>query len=97
MKKTLEDTVVLMVSDNYKERFVAEYAQTKIRYEKLKHFCDQIEASELATYKGISHVEEPLHDCPLELLRDQQNAMGVYLHALEIRAILEHVDLSNVF
>ena len=29
----LKDTVVLMESDNYKDRFKAEYYQTKIRYE----------------------------------------------------------------
>lgn len=39
----LKDTVNGMLSEDYKERFVAEYQQTKIRYEKLKKFCDRIE------------------------------------------------------
>ena len=34
--KELKDTVDGMLSTDYKERFVAEYQQTKIRYEKLK-------------------------------------------------------------
>lgn len=32
----LKDTVELMNSEDYKERFKAEYLQTKIRYEKLQ-------------------------------------------------------------
>lgn len=37
--KELKDTVDGMLSTDYKERFVAEYQQTKIRYEKLKSFA----------------------------------------------------------
>lgn len=83
----LKDTVEGMTSEDYKKRFVAEYQQTKIRYEKLKHFCNKIEASR------IGSVFEPKHDCPLSLLREQQRAMGEYLHLLEIRAIIEDVEL----
>ena len=36
MSLTLEDTIDSMKSKNYKDRFIAEYYQTKIRYEKLK-------------------------------------------------------------
>lgn len=39
----LKETVELMNSEDYKERFVAEYRQVKIRYEKLKNFCNKIE------------------------------------------------------
>ena len=35
----------------------------------------------------------PKHDCELELLREQQRFMGEYLHMLEIRAVIEHIDL----
>ena len=79
-----------MTSADYKERFVAEYQQTKIRYEKLKHFCDVIEASQLAK------IEEPKHGCPLALLRDQQSIMGQYLHILELRAVLENIVLGGM-
>ena len=85
--KTLGQTATLMVSDSYKERFIAEYHQTKIRYEKLKNFCNRIEAAKLAK------TEEPKHDCSLELLRSQQRIMGEYLHILEIRAVIEEIEL----
>jgi hypothetical protein len=85
---TLNDTVELMNSRDYKERFKAEYYQTKIRYEKLKHFCNRIEAAR----EHLCGVELE-HDCPYELLRSQQKAMGEYLHILEIRAIIEYIDL----
>ena len=85
----LKETINGMTSADYKERFVAEYQQTKIRYEKLKHFCDRIEASQLAK------TEEPKHDCPLELLREQQSIMGQYLHVLELRAFIENIVLGG--
>ena len=76
---SLEDTEDLMYSSDFKDRFKAEYYQTKIRYEKLKAFNNRIEASSLS-----ENVKEPVHDCPLELLRKQQNLMGQYLGVLEL-------------
>lgn len=38
----LNNTVELMNSSDYKDRFKAEYYQTKIRYEKLKKFNTKI-------------------------------------------------------
>ena len=86
----LKETIEKMTSVDYKERFIAEYQQTKIRYEKLKHFCDVIEASKLAK------IEEPKHDCPLALLREQQSVMGQYLHILELRAVIENIVLGGM-
>lgn len=83
----LRNTVEMMNSADYKERFKAEYHQTKIRYEKLKAFCNKIEAAEVA------EVPMPVHDCPLELLRKQQRAMGEYLHILEVRSVIEDIVL----
>lgn len=83
----LQDTVSLMNSADYKERFKAEYYQLKIRYEKLKAFCNKIEVAEITMEPG------PVHDCPYHLLREQQRCMGEYLHILEIRAIIENVEL----
>lgn len=83
----LKDTVNMMLSEDYKERFIAEYQQTKIRYEKLKRFCNKIEAAK------IMNVPEPKHDCLLQLLREQQSAMGNYLSILELRAEIEHVNI----
>lgn len=42
-KMELKETVELMNSVDYKDRFIAEYHQVKIRYEKLKNFCNKIE------------------------------------------------------
>lgn len=92
----LKDTVVLMNSENYKERFIAEYWQTKIRYEKLKSFNNKIEASKRVRFQGDSSkvmLVEPNHDCPAEMLCEQQRIMGEYLHILEVRAEIEGVDL----
>lgn len=85
---TLEDSIPYMKSTDYKERFRAEYWQTKIRYERLKNFCTEIEASFYS-----DRVPEPKHDCPYETLRNQQSAMGEYLHILELRAKIENIIL----
>lgn len=83
----LKETIELMCSSDYKERFVAEYHQVKIRYEKLKNFCNKIEVE---TMLGK---EVTKHDFPLELLREQQKYMGLYLSILEKRALIENVEL----
>lgn len=83
----LEDTVKTMTHASYRERFKAEYYQTKIRYEKLKSFNNKIEAAKLVD------AEEPEHDCPLELLKQQQRVMGEYLRVLELRAVIEKIEL----
>ena len=92
--KELKETTTSMTSADYKERFVAEYWQTKIRYEKLKAFVTKIEAADLTKY-SLHAVEEPKHDCPYDLLRSQQQAMGEYLHILEVRAVIENIDLDE--
>lgn len=91
----LRDTVELMRSSDYKERFIAEYAQLKIRYEKLKDFNTRIEAA-MRTSAADEPYAEPKHDCPASLLREQQAAMGEYLHLLEVRAKIENIDLSEI-
>ncbi len=90
MRLNLSDTVRLMNSSDYRDRFVAEYVQTKIRYERLKAFCNRIEAAKLDP-----ELTEPKHDCSLELLRRQQSVMGEYLHQLELRAVIEDIDLED--
>ena len=83
----LGETVSGMLSDDYKKRFIAEYQQTKIRYQKLKNYCDRIEVAEL------TGGTPPAHDCPVTLLREQQEWMGLYLGCLEKRAIIENITL----
>lgn len=80
----LKDTVELMNSNDYKERFKAEYLQTKIRYEKLHKMTVKYEAGTLNF--------EP--SCPLEILKEQKSYMGNYLRMLEIRAEIEKIDLN---
>ncbi len=80
----LKDTVELMNSNDYKERFKAEYLQTKIRYEKLHKMTVKYEAGTLNF--------EP--SCPLEILKEQESYMGNYLRMLEIRAEIEKIDLN---
>ena len=88
----LGDTVELMQSTDYRDRFVAEYIQTALRYERLKEFNTMIEAAEQWMYSD----DMIDHDCPLELLQKQQKAMGEYLHVLELRAKIEDIALSDV-
>lgn len=80
---TLDDTIILMSSSDYKDRFKAEYWQTKIRYEKLHQMIIKYEADTLGF--------EP--DCSIELLINQASAMDEYLHILEIRAEIENIEL----
>ena len=79
----LIDTVELMNSSDYKERFKAEYLQTKIRYDKLHRMIVKYEAKTLDF--------EP--SCPIDLLKSQASAMGNYLYALEVRAEIEKIEL----
>ena len=98
--KELRDTVEQMTSDDYKERFKAEYEQTKIRYLKLASFIHHIEAyQEAASNYDMNqqgnHLEEPKHDCSLSLLKRQLRALDEYLNVLEVRAIIENIRLSD--
>ena len=77
-------TVEGMLSPDYKERFKAEYKQTKIRYDKLHAMLVKADAGKLEF--------EPT--CPLDLLRHQAQAMGQYLYCLEVRAQMEGVELK---
>ena len=86
MKNTkieLHETVDMMNSADYKERFKAEYWQTQIRYEKLHRMTIKYEAGTLNFTPS----------CSLELLKEQKMHMGMYLHALEVRAEIEKIDL----
>lgn len=98
MQGELADTAAGMTSPDYKERFRAEYIQTKIRYERLKAFNTKIEAAFRTECERPEVKKAPLppHDCPHVLLSEQQEVMGKYLHILEVRAVIEGVDLSGV-
>ena len=79
----LKDTIELMKSDDFKDRFRAEYYQTKIRYDKLDDMTVKYEANALNFTPK----------CSLELLNEQKEYMAYYLRCLKIRAELEGVEL----
>lgn len=79
----LSDFNAMMESEDYKERFKAEYYQLKIRYQKLHKMVVQYEAGTLSFTPS----------CPIDLLKRQKAAMGQYLYALEVRAEIEGVQL----
>lgn len=81
----LKDTVELMTSDDYKERFIAEYCQVKIRYEKLKYMLERWD-------NGILNFTPT---CPRSTYDLQIFAMKDYIAILEARAVMEGVTLPS--
>ena len=79
----LSQTIELMNSSDYKDRFKAEYYQTKIRYDKLHKMIVKYEAGTLNFTPSSS----------LELLKKQKSFMGSYINSLEIRAEFEGINL----
>jgi hypothetical protein len=79
----LKDTIELMNSIDYKERFKAEYLQVKIRYDKLDAMTVKYEAGTLNYTPS----------CSLELLKEQKKYMGNYIRTLKIRAEIEKIAL----
>lgn len=90
----LMDTVELMGSSDYRDRFVAEYIQLKIRRDKLKLLITKIVAAG-KTADDVCPMQMPEYDCPLSLLRDQLRQMDALLETLEIRAVIEDIDLED--
>ena len=82
----LKDTIKLMTSEDYKERFQAEYYQTKIRYKKLHNMIIKMEAGTLDF--------DPV--CDIDLFKNQCSNMGAYLYMLEVRAEKEGIALLEV-
>lgn len=79
----LKDTIGMMTSPDYKERFKAEYHQLLIRAEKL--------AGMLERWRDGSLDFEP--SCPFALLNAQSHLMASYLSILEQRAQIEGIEL----
>lgn len=80
----LKDTIDLMQSDDYKDRFKAEYLQTKIRYEKLNKMLIKMDAGTLGFKPSCSKV----------MLMEQRRCMGEYISMLLVRAEVERIDLD---
>ncbi len=80
----LIDTVVPMLSADYKERFCAEYIQLCIRVGKLIKMLEKWEAGELNFTPT----------CPRELLEKQAGLMNELMGVMEERARIEGIDFS---
>lgn len=80
----LSQTVDLMVSPDYKERFAAEFHQLKIRLTKLKAMVEKWDKGEL----------DFTPTCPREIYTYQIKAMQKYYDFLVIRAKIEGIDLG---
>lgn len=76
----------LIISSDYKARFVGEYVELKIRYNKLHKMLIKHEAGTLGF--------EPT--CDISILEDQAYHMGNYLKQLEIRAEIEKIILPRI-
>lgn len=81
----LKDTIEMMNSEDFKERFKAEYMQTKIRYDKLDEMTVKYEAGTLPFTPN----------CSLELLKEQKKHMWNYICCLKIRAEIENIKLED--
>ena len=79
----LTDTVELMLSDNYKDRFKGEYYQLKERYNRLLKIIFKYEA-------GILDLKPK---CDVDMLKEQLDAMSNYLYWLEVEAKIEGIEL----
>ena len=79
----LKDTVALMTSADYKERFKAEYYQLKIRRDKLKAMVDKWDRGEL----------EFTPTCSRETYGFQLYVIDGYIDVLRMRAKAEGVEV----
>ena len=82
----LKDTVEMMNSEDYKERFRAEYCQLVIRYGKLRYMLERWDEGTIKF--------QPT--CPRSTYNMQIEAMANYIAVLEARAIMEGIDLKEV-
>ena len=83
--KTLKDTMPLMISTDYKERFLAEYIQLKTRLVGLKTMLHNWDNDKLSFFPT----------CPRSTYDLQVEAMTKYLAVLEARAKIENIELEG--
>ena len=81
----LKETVEMMNSADYKERFKAEYQQVVIRYQKLAAMLQMQDNGELNFTPT----------CPRSTYNMQVRAMTDYIAVLEARAVMEGIDLGK--
>ncbi len=81
----LKDTIVMMTSGDFKERFRAEYFQLNNRIEGLSNMLDKYRHNQL----------DFRPKCSIKLLDGQFNAMKSYMTHLTERAKIEGIDLQE--
>lgn len=79
----LKDTIDLMQSEDYRERFKAEYQQNVIRFQKLRTMLEKWDKGELNFAPT----------CPRGVYNLQIRAMADYIAVLEARAAIEGIAL----
>ena len=102
----LKDTIELMNSSDYKDRFKAEYWQAKIRYDKLDYMIVKYEANTLNftptcsleisnqyRFTRRNVLRSNIQWRQLELLKEQKKYLGNYIRTLKIRAEIEGIKL----
>lgn len=83
---SLNETVALMNSDDYKDRFIGEYAQLMIRINGLSKMLDNWDKGTLAFEPKASH----------ETLAMQLFHMEKYANMLKLRAEQEGIELPII-
>lgn len=68
---------------DYKDRMRNEYLELKDKYDKLHRMLVKYDAGKL----------DFTPNCSIELLREQAATMGKYLYILEMRALIEEIEL----
>lgn len=82
----LKDTISLMTSEDYKNRFKAEYIQNVVRYKKLKSMLDKWDNGKL----------DFSPTCPRSAYNIQVKAMTDYIAVLEAIAVMEGIELPEL-
>lgn len=83
----LRETAVMMNSDDYKERFIAEYNQLRIRHAALSNMVDKWDN------EGVNALGF-VPSCSRECYDDQLYYMSEYMTVLEHRAKFENINLN---
>ena len=84
----LEDTAKLMTSEDYKERFIAEYVQAAIRLTRLGLLLNKVNNGEAPSCFTPT--------CPISLLEEQYSSMVRYSLVLFQRAEIEKIKLPSI-
>lgn len=82
----LKDTIKMMESADYKERFAAEYVQLAVRHKKLVAMLKKWDEGTLSFTPT----------CPRSTYDLQTRAMADYIAVLEARAVMEGVPLPKI-